>query len=158
MATTREHQRRVRTAKALLAAEGSYPGGPLPYALRLDAWGRWERDPDQVEVLKRIAKYRADGMAINRIATRLNILKIPAPKGGRWVPSTVTRLLLNPIYYRRVEDIPPTLEGHARERAAHNTGSTGILANYGATTQRARVPQSGGTQSGGTDAERPRDR
>jgi hypothetical protein len=129
-AAAQERQRRAGTAKARLATEGGYPGGPLPYALRLDAWGRWERDPDEVKILKRIASYRARGTSINHIANRLNLLEIPAPKGGAWAPSTVLRLLMNPLYYRRVEDIPPTLEGHARERAEHNYRTTGILANY----------------------------
>jgi Recombinase len=111
MATTGEHQRRARTAKARLAAEGGYPGGPLPYGLRLDAWGRWERDPDEVEILKQTARYRSRGTPVIHIANRLNILKIPAPKGGTWVHSTVLRLLMNPLYHRRIEDIPPELTG-----------------------------------------------
>jgi DNA invertase Pin-like site-specific DNA recombinase len=46
--------------------------------------------PEQLSLMR---QYRADGMAFNAIAERLNALGIKTPKGNAWHPMTVSRVL-----------------------------------------------------------------
>jgi len=125
-AAGRERQRRGQTARA---DEGGYMGGPIPYGLRLDEWGRWVQHRRERDTLRTLLDARRDGVSLNGLVKLLtDVLQVSAPRGGRWTPSTILKMLHNPIYYRRVADIPPHLEGDARKRAEYNFATTGILA------------------------------
>jgi hypothetical protein len=49
-----------------------------------------ERNAD---VLPRITAMRQGGMSVSAIAERLNQEHIPAPRGGKWYPTSVQRIL-----------------------------------------------------------------
>jgi hypothetical protein len=121
---------RLHRGRDATAEEGGYIGGELPYGLTLDAWGRWERDPDEEHILRRIAARRAAGATLAAICRWLNDERIPSPNGGQWAPGIVHRLLKNPIYYRDPDAVPDHLIGPRHVRATYNYDRTGILRGH----------------------------
>jgi len=61
--------------------------------------GEREIDPVEAEIVRRIFREYAEGMAPRQIATRLNCEAIPSPRGGEWNASTIngSRLRRNGI-------------------------------------------------------------
>jgi len=111
------------------AAEGIYPGGAVPYGLRVNDLGEWVRVPEEVEIIHEMYALRVRGVSYKAIANRLNARSVPTPKGGeKWSPATVMRILKNQIY-RTPAEPPPTLEGFAAIRYARAAQATGILAD-----------------------------
>jgi Recombinase len=71
--------------------------------------GEREIDPAQAEIIRRIFKKYADGMAPRQIAPRLNQEAVPSPRGGQWNASTINGnrqrrngILNNELYTGRI--------------------------------------------------------
>jgi site-specific DNA recombinase len=71
--------------------------------------GEREIKPEEAEIVRRIFKEYADGMAPRQIAVRLNREGVPSPRGGRWNASTVdgnrlrrNGILNNELYAGRI--------------------------------------------------------
>lgn len=130
--TPRPDARRLHQGRWAALEEGAYVGGPVPFGLHLDAWGRWERSDDEAWVLRELAARRALGATFKALAAGLNNRRRPiyqpSPAGKRWTPAIVHRLLANPIYRRTADDVPEHLVGLRRIRAEYNYATTGILA------------------------------
>ncbi len=54
-------------------------------------------NPKEQVILRRIAAMRHQGMAFLRISDKLNSEGIPAKRGGKWYPATVSYLVKNVI-------------------------------------------------------------
>jgi hypothetical protein len=50
--------------------------------------GEREIEPIEADIVRRIFREYADGMAPRRIAARLNREGVPSPRGGKWNAST----------------------------------------------------------------------
>jgi hypothetical protein len=124
-----ERQRRGQTA---VRDEGGYLGGPVPFGLRLDEFGQWQRSEDEAWVLRQLAARRVLGATFAELADWLNDphrpMYQPSPAGKRWTAAIVHRILTNPIYHRTDNDVPAHLDGLRRIRAEHNYRTCGILA------------------------------
>lgn len=83
---------RTRAALAVKRARGERVG-TVPYGCRLAPCGeRLEPNPEEQNVIDRIARWREAGLTIVAIANRLNAEGHSA-RGSRWHPTTVARLL-----------------------------------------------------------------
>lgn len=82
--------------------------GRVPYGYRLSLIerpdgtrvrsGTLEPDPERAEIVRSMFRAALAGATPADIARDLNRRGIPGPLGGFWRPSTVRRLLANPIY------------------------------------------------------------
>lgn len=70
---------RLRSAREKVKAETGRCGGQLPF--------------DNPEIIGRILDLRKDGVSIRGIVKILNDEGVPSPKGGKWYPNTITRIL-----------------------------------------------------------------
>lgn len=94
---------RVMRGKRQRALEGKKNCGLAPYGYRNPSAGSPERGRLQVveseaAVVRRIFGWAATGIGSRAIAERLRSDGQPAPKGGQWAKSSVTRILRNPAY------------------------------------------------------------
>ncbi|RME49667.1 MAG: recombinase family protein [Chloroflexi bacterium] len=86
--------------------------------------GRWVVVLRQAEVVRDIFRWYTSGCTVSQIAARLNQETIPAPKGPRWYPEAVRRILCQSAYqgtayYNRHETVweaigQPRRHGHGR--------------------------------------------
>ena len=84
---------RTRAALAYKRERGEKLGGDLPVGQALAADGKTlVPDPAEARALDLVARLRADGLSIRRIADELNARGVPA-RGKRWHPTTVARVL-----------------------------------------------------------------
>jgi site-specific DNA recombinase len=99
----RTHRGRVGRAKA------GYPWGQVPFgyrAVRAPHGGRWEVDPEEAAVVRRIFAMCLQGLPTREIARQLTLERVPSkldrhPKGGKskglgqgfWNPGIVQRML-----------------------------------------------------------------
>lgn len=79
------------------------PHGKLPYGYRrvYDDRGTFIEQvelADQADVVRECGRRVAAGESLYSIAQDLNRREIPAPRGGRWLPNQVKRLVVNPRY------------------------------------------------------------
>ena len=58
--------------------------------------------PENAEVLQMIFRMYRDGMGTTKISDRLNELHIPAPKGPKWTPNCLPKMLENVHYLGKV--------------------------------------------------------
>jgi DNA invertase Pin-like site-specific DNA recombinase len=63
---------------------------------------RVEVVPDEAAVIVRVSEWYADGLGIYSIVERLNREDVRGPRGARWRPGAVKRLLLNEEYRGRL--------------------------------------------------------
>jgi site-specific DNA recombinase len=69
-----------------------------------DSGTRWHIEPRGAEIVRKMYKWRCEGMSLLRIATRLNEERVACPGAKRckgdtyWRPATVARILGNTIY------------------------------------------------------------
>jgi hypothetical protein len=104
---SRRKSEAVKAGKHRRAVRGLYAGGDAPYGLRYQRKGE-ERTlvPDGAElpIVLRICEEYARGSSELGIAKRLNADGILTPNGAaRWHPSTIRRILTNPIYVSELE-------------------------------------------------------
>ncbi len=67
-----------------------------PFGFRLverNGSERYEKDPKQQRVIRRMLGYREKGWGFSRIATHLNESGVSPPQGKAWYPMTVKRVL-----------------------------------------------------------------
>jgi DNA invertase Pin-like site-specific DNA recombinase len=93
---------RVLRAVRANAASGR-PHGKLAYgyAREYDDRGTFVRQypkDDEAEVVRESARRIVAGESLYAIANDLNARGIPAPRGGRWLPHQIKRLVTNPRY------------------------------------------------------------
>lgn len=93
---------RTSAGRQAKADRGGYAGGRIPYGYVLvgtkrDA--RWEIEPDQAAVVRRIFERRVQGQTYAAIASWLGQQGIPAPQGGAvWSTSAVFQVVNNAAY------------------------------------------------------------
>jgi len=76
---------------------GTYRGGRVPFGYAREG-NELSVVPDEACVVRRVFVAAALGDGATAIADSLNAQRIPAPRGGRWWPSTVRKMLGNPVY------------------------------------------------------------
>jgi site-specific DNA recombinase len=97
----------MRAGKLRAAKEGRFPGGSVPFGLRLEVM----RLPGRAKPVKRIVPDEATawivaeiftlyatGMSQSEIASLLNARGVQHPTGERWQQSTLSYMLRNPSY------------------------------------------------------------
>lgn len=93
---------RERTGRGRLqkARTGRLPSAFRPYGYEYDPGSALlVPNPAEVSVVQRIFRWLAEeGEGPAAIARRLNLLGIPARKGGRWHRTVVRQILANPVY------------------------------------------------------------
>lgn len=108
---------RTRRGKRAAAARG-LPSGPTPYGYRreYDEHGRLASQPardDEAEIVREIFRRLDTGEGATTVARDLTTRGIPAPEGGIWRPTTITKLATNRRYIGRVvhleQDAGPAL-------------------------------------------------
>lgn len=88
---------RMQNQRQAARRAGSYTGGPYPYGYRpvkrADDKG-WELgiDPDAVRIVWEIFDL-VTKQSVRSICRVLNERGVPAPKGGKWIPSTITQMV-----------------------------------------------------------------
>jgi len=90
---------RAPTGKISRAKEGRNPGFKPPYGYLCDpTTGRFLIEPTEASVVRRIFLLQRQGSGSIRIARRLNEDGVQFRGGRMWSPSTVQKILSNPIY------------------------------------------------------------
>lgn len=99
---------RSRQGMERIARAGRWNGGKPPYGYRVDADGHLEIDAAEGAVVRHIFHlYTVDRLGTVRIAALLTAQGVPTPKteqrhkvplSGRWIDSTIGRILRNPQY------------------------------------------------------------
>ena len=75
--------------------------GSTPYGFRLSKDKKLVEVPKEMRVVKRILKWRKEGRSYGKIAKELNAKKVPTKRGGKWYPSTVRYIAVNPRYRKK---------------------------------------------------------
>jgi len=95
--TLRAHSRRAVEEKV---RRGIHPNTPYGYAradkrqpLALD-----DDHPERAEAVRRMFRWRADGVGTTEIRMRLVDAGLPSPTGVTWSTKTVRTILMNPVY------------------------------------------------------------
>ena len=96
-------QERVARGRREKAKQGLKNCGPSPFGYRNPPAGSPDRGKleiveDKAAVVRRIFAMAAAGAGEQGIATTLNSEGVPASRGGRWVKSSVKRVLTHPAY------------------------------------------------------------
>jgi len=89
---------RLSKGKLKKRSEGRYTGGWIPYGYRRDEEGNVVLVREETEVVERVFRWCADGRSFRWIGKRLDELKAPTRKGGRWVNSTINSTRRNRFY------------------------------------------------------------
>lgn len=79
---------RMSSGRRLKAERGGFAYGAPPYGWKAAA-GELVPIDDEQKVIRRIARYRADGLSLRAIAQKLNDAGVPSRRGGRWSSETV---------------------------------------------------------------------
>ena len=95
---------RMRRGRRYKLRQGQSAPWPAPYGYHyLAATGqegsRWQVDSAQASVVEQIFRwYTEEYLTMNAVVTRLNEQHIPAPQGGKWCYTTISRLLCQSAY------------------------------------------------------------
>lgn len=90
---------RTRRGRERMVKEGKLPTDPRLYGYRWNPGaGRFEPHPEEFPVLMWIKEMALAGGNAHAICRSLAAAGVPAPRGVRWHPSTVWKLLHNPDY------------------------------------------------------------
>lgn len=94
-----QNSAKTRAGMRHKAASGNGTGGKPPYGYRSEN-GQLVPGPDiEVERVREIYRLGTDGnMGIKEIVKHLNDKGLTGPCGGRWMTSTVHKILSNPVY------------------------------------------------------------
>jgi site-specific DNA recombinase len=89
---------RVASSREYLQRVGRYGGGSVPYGYRVadhpDGVGKaLEPDPATAAVVRRMVDEALAGRSIYALAAALNDDGVPSPRGGRWHPAVIRRIL-----------------------------------------------------------------
>jgi DNA invertase Pin-like site-specific DNA recombinase len=91
------HGKRIRDSHRTLREKGRFAGGHAPYGFRYaDPGPGLEPDPTEAPWVIRMHEWFHRGWTITRIAQELNARRVPARRGGKWLASTVLRVLQHP--------------------------------------------------------------
>src|SRR5690606_35240762 len=90
-------QTRIREPRPRTRVSGAYIGGFIPYGYRKQKRAddnRWilVPDPEQAQIVNRIFD-AVTKQSVRSLCSDLNAEGIPAPKGGKWGPSTITAMV-----------------------------------------------------------------
>jgi DNA invertase Pin-like site-specific DNA recombinase len=85
--------KRMRNGRKAKAAAGGYAGYGSPAFGQHSEDGVLAVDADQAQTITLMRSMRAAGMSIRAIAAELNERGVPAKRGGKWYPVTVSRVL-----------------------------------------------------------------
>lgn len=109
--------RRLQRGRVASVKEGKYVANQPPYGylrkkLEREKGFTLEPHPEQADVVRMIfelytlGEKQEDGtykrLGVSLIVRRLNALKIPPQKGGKWVTASVRDILINPVYIGKV--------------------------------------------------------
>ncbi len=83
---------RLRSGRHRKAAQGRYAFGAPPYGYRAER-GELVADESAQAVLERVRELRTTGASLRDIATTLTTEGHRPPRGDRWYPNTVSRLV-----------------------------------------------------------------
>lgn len=90
---------RTRRGRERMVKEGKLPADPRLYGYRWSAeQRRLEPCPDEYPVLQYIKELVLSGESAHGVCRQLAALGLPAPRGARWYPSTVWKVIHNPEY------------------------------------------------------------
>lgn len=96
-----------RTAAALAHKKSKRQSySQTPYGFRKER-GHLVVDEAEQGVLGEMFAWRKAGMTLYAIASRLNTLKVPSKKGGRWHSETVRHILSNDLYHEPADNLIP---------------------------------------------------
>lgn len=91
------HGKRIRDSHRALRAKGRFAGGHPPYGFRrMQPGPGLEPDPLEAPWVVQMHEWFHRGWSITRIARELNAQGVPARRGGKWLASTVLRILQRP--------------------------------------------------------------
>ncbi|MBF8376982.1 recombinase family protein [Alicyclobacillus mali] len=133
----RQIRRRTLAGKLRAVRDGKVmPSGVDPYGYRYEG-GRYAVVPEEAEIVRLIYRWYAfEHMSLRAIADRLDAMGVPTKtrRSARWHPSTVARILDNPLYqgiwyYNR-----------RRTRKRERRGSKGLLRGRGRQVVSVRDP------------------
>lgn len=84
---------RVRSVMALKKSRNERVG-TVPFGFILgDDGSTLHPDPAEQKAIRRIQRYRANGLSYAAVAAKLNTARVPSKKGGRWHGPTVSQIL-----------------------------------------------------------------
>lgn len=108
----------TRDKMIYMAKQGKRTGGPIPFGLRVNEEGQYERDPEWFPILEQIFGRRSNSESVRQIARWLSSEEIPTPgvlewmrkpidasgrpkrrPSGKWTRYTVERILRNEAYH-----------------------------------------------------------
>lgn len=84
--------KRLRDGRRAKASKGGYVAGSPRFGWRA-VGGELVRDEVEQAVVERMVAMRSGGASLRAIAGALNAESIPSKRGGRWSPSSVSRVL-----------------------------------------------------------------
>lgn len=120
--------RRLQRGRLASVREGKYVGSRPPYGyqkVKLEREKGFTLEPveEQAAVVRMIYRWYLDGVDGVRvgptvIANKLTEMGIPPPRKGRWSPSTVRDIVINPVYMGKIRwnwrPVVPTVSGGQR--------------------------------------------
>lgn len=98
---------RVKMGKQKKAANGEWPGGPIPFGYTMApgkikggrALVRLVPDPNRAHIVREMFERYLNGVGIRGLALWLNDeARVQSATGGRWRVNTISKLLTNPVY------------------------------------------------------------
>lgn len=106
-----EYTKKIRMNGRLTSVKnGNFIGQTAPYGYKKIAIKEGKRTchtlephPEEAPVLRRIFEMYASGFGCGKIAQTLDAEHVPAPKGKRWAPETITIMLANVHYLGKVK-------------------------------------------------------
>ena len=106
-----EYTKKIRGNGRLASVKsGNFIGNVAPYGYRKVAFKEGRRTchtlephPDQAPAVKRIFELYASGLGATKIAVQLDLEHAPPPKGNRWSPESIPKMLSNVHYLGKVK-------------------------------------------------------
>lgn len=86
-------RQRMAKGKREKSSQGGYVGGAPPFGFTSDHQGSLVTNAQTQATLARMAELRQSGESLRGIITALQAEGHPAPRGGRWHPASVARIL-----------------------------------------------------------------
>jgi len=90
-------EQKARTEVERLGSRHPYLGFAHPYGYTYER-GELQVNPEEAEYVRMIFRDYISGLTLDEICRKLNRMKVPTKKGGKWAKFTVSRILKNPLY------------------------------------------------------------